>query len=131
MAMIALKRSGIPLNRDIVYIANPDEELGSLGAIKFVEQHADLLRDVEFLMTEGGDNSFKDGKLAYFGVGVAEKRTFWQHLTVKGVPSHGSRPNKENPVPRLVAALYKISQYDTPLRVTPGVEKYFRDISRT
>ena len=130
MAMIALKRSGVPLARDIVFIANADEELGSTGAITFVEKHPDLLRDVEFLMTEGGDNSFKDGKLAYFGVGVAEKRTFWQHLTVKGIPSHGSRPTKDNPVPKLVRALSRIAAYETPLHVTPGVRKFFRDISR-
>jgi acetylornithine deacetylase/succinyl-diaminopimelate desuccinylase-like protein len=130
MAMIALKRSSAPLTRDIVFIANPDEELGSLGAIAFVEKHPDLLRDVEFLITEGGDNAFKDGKLAYFGVGVAEKRTFWQRLTVRGVPSHGSRPTKNNPVPKLVRALDRIAGYETPLHATPGVRKFFRDISR-
>src|ERR687886_2174519 len=37
MAMLALKRSGVPLNRDIVFIANADEELGSTGAATFVE----------------------------------------------------------------------------------------------
>ena len=130
MAMLAIKRSGVPLNRDIVFIANADEELGSTGAEAFVERHADLLRDVEFLITEGGDNKFENGKLAYYGVGVAEKRTFWQHVTVKGTPSHGSRPTKENPVPRLIAALDKIAKYETPLHVTPGVDKYFRDIAR-
>ena len=57
MAMIALKRAGVPLNRDIVFIANSDEELGSQGAIVFVKNHPDLLKDVEFLVTEGGDNS--------------------------------------------------------------------------
>src|SRR6266498_3133632 len=36
MAMIAIKRSGMPLNRDIVFIGNSDEELGSKGAIVFV-----------------------------------------------------------------------------------------------
>jgi acetylornithine deacetylase/succinyl-diaminopimelate desuccinylase-like protein len=131
MAMIAIKRSGIPLNRDIVFIANSDEELGSTGAEVFVARHADLLADVEFLITEGGDNKFENGKLAYYGVGVAEKRTFWQHLTVKGTPSHGSRPTRQNPVPRLVAALDRIARYETPLHVTPGVDKYFRDIART
>jgi acetylornithine deacetylase/succinyl-diaminopimelate desuccinylase-like protein len=131
MAMIALKRSGVPLTRDIVFIANPDEELGSLGAMAFVDKHADLLRDVEFLMTEGGDNAFRNGSLVYFGVGVAEKRTFWQRLTVRGVPSHGSRPTKDNPVPKLVRALNRIAQYETPLHVTPGVRKFFTDISRT
>ena len=132
MAMIALKRSGATLNRDIVFIGNADEELGSLGGITFVQNHPDLLRDVEFLMTEGADNVLDStGKVVYFGVGVAEKRTFWQRLTVNGVPSHGSRPTPQNPVPKLVTALYKISQWQTPLHVTAGVDKYFRDISRT
>ncbi|HEV7387652.1 MAG TPA: M20/M25/M40 family metallo-hydrolase [Gemmatimonadaceae bacterium] len=132
MAMIALKRSGLPLTRDIVFIGNADEELGSTGAIIFVQRHPDLLRDVEYLITEGADNVLDSaGKVVYFGVGVAEKRTFWQRLTVNGVPSHGSRPTKQNPVPRLVAALYKISQYESPLHVTAGVDKFFRDIART
>ena len=129
MAMIELKRSGAVLNRDIVFIGNSDEELGSTGALQFVEKHPDLLKDVEFLITEGGDNSVQNGKLEYWGVGVAEKRTFWQSVTVKGTPSHGSRPTKLNPVPRLVRALAKIADYETPLHVTPGVAKYFRDIS--
>jgi acetylornithine deacetylase/succinyl-diaminopimelate desuccinylase-like protein len=130
MAMIALKRSGVPLTRDIVYIGNSDEELTSTGGLVFVSKHADLLKDVEYLITEGADSYVENGKVVYFAVGVAEKRTFWQRLTVNGVPSHGSRPTKLNPVPRLVAALYKISQFETPLHVTPGVAKFFRDISR-
>lgn len=129
MAMLVLKRSGAPLNRDIVFIGNADEELGSTGAEQFVDKHPDLLKDVEFLITEGGDNLVQDGKLKYWGVGVAEKRTFWQNVTVKGTPSHGSRPTKENPVPKLVRALAKIADYETPLHVTPGVAKYFHDIS--
>ncbi|MFN2637807.1 MAG: M20/M25/M40 family metallo-hydrolase [Gemmatimonadaceae bacterium] len=130
MALIALKRSGVPLTRDIVFIGNADEELTSKGGLVFVERHPDLLSDVEYLITEGADSYVENGKVVYFAVGVAEKRTFWQRLTVNGVPSHGSRPTKQNPVPRLVAALYKISQFETPLHVTPGVEKFFRDIAR-
>ncbi len=130
MALIAIKRSGVPLTRDLVYIGNADEELTSTGGLVFVSRHADLLKDVEYLMTEGADNLLENGKVVYFAVGVAEKRTFWQRLTVNGVPSHGSRPTKQNPVPRLVAALYKISQYETPLHLTPGVDKFFRDIAR-
>lgn len=130
MALIALKRSGVPLTRDIVFVANADEELGSTGGIVFVQKHGDLLKDVEYLFTEGGANVYRNGKLEYYSVGVAEKRTFWQKLTVKGTPSHGSRPTRANPVPRLVAALDKIARYETPLHVTPGVEKFFHDISR-
>jgi acetylornithine deacetylase/succinyl-diaminopimelate desuccinylase-like protein len=128
-AMLALKRSGALLNRDIVFIGNSDEELGGLGAIDFVKNHRDLLKDVEYLITEGGGNPLNNGKLEYYGVSVSEKRPFWQKLTVHGVASHGSRPTKQNPVPRLVAALDKIANYETPLRVTPGVQKFMKDIS--
>lgn len=129
MAMLLLKRNGVQLNRDIVFIANSDEELAGTGARQFVEKHPDLLKDVEFLITEGGDNAVQNGKLRYWGVGVAEKRTFWQSVTVKGTPSHGSRPTKQNPVPKLVRALAKIADYETPIHVTPGVAKYFHDIA--
>ena len=130
MALVALKRSGVPLTRDIVFIANSDEELGSTGAVELVRRHPELVADLEYLITEGGDNPVRDGRLEYYGVGIEEKRTFWQRLTVKGVAGHGSRPTKDNPVPRLVAALHRIAEYETPLHVTPGVDKFFRDISR-
>ena len=129
MAMVALERSGVHRTRDIVFIGNSDEELGSTGADVFTARHADLLKDVEFLLTEGGGNPVHEGKLQYFGVGVSEKRTFWQHLTVHGVASHGSRPTSANPVPRLIAALDRLAHYETPLHVTPAVAKYFRDIA--
>jgi acetylornithine deacetylase/succinyl-diaminopimelate desuccinylase-like protein len=130
MAVVALKRGGVPLSRDLVIVANADEELGSTGALTFADKHADLLRDVEFLFTEGGTNSVRNDTVRFRGIGVAEKRTFWQRLTVRGIPSHGSRPTRNNPVPRLVAALDRLARYETPLHVTPGVERYFRDISR-
>jgi acetylornithine deacetylase/succinyl-diaminopimelate desuccinylase-like protein len=130
MAILALKRGGVPLTRDLVIIANADEELGSTGALTFADKHADLLRDVEYLFTEGGSNSVRNDTLRHRGVGVSEKRTFWQHLTVRGTPGHGSRPTRDNPVPRLIAALDRLARYETPLHVTPGVDRYFRDISR-
>ena len=129
MAMLAIKRSGVTLNRDIVFIGNADEELGGTGAATFVARHADLLKDVEFLITEGGSNPLDHGRLLYYGVSVSEKRTFWQRMTVHGIPSHGSRPTKFNPVPRLVAALDRIAHHETPIRVTPGVRKYLHDLA--
>jgi acetylornithine deacetylase/succinyl-diaminopimelate desuccinylase-like protein len=131
MALVALERGGVPLTRDLVVIANADEEWGSRGVLTFTDRHPDLLRDVEFLFTEGGSNVVTGDSLRYYGVGVSEKRTFWQRLTVRGTPGHGSRPTKDNPVPRLIAALDRLARYETPLHVTPGVERHFRDISRT
>ena len=130
MAMIALKRSGAPLTRDIVFIANTNEENGATGAAAFVKYHADLLRDVEYLFTEGGDNPVVNGVARYYGVGVEEKRPFGLKLVARGVPSHGSRPTKQNPVVHLVAALDRIARYETPLHAVPGVARYFAALSR-
>jgi acetylornithine deacetylase/succinyl-diaminopimelate desuccinylase-like protein len=130
MAMIALKRSGVPLTRDIVFIANTNEENGGTGSAAFVKYHADLLRDVEYLFTEGGDNPVVNGAVRYYGVGVEEKRPFGLKLVARGVPSHGSRPTKQNPVVHLVAALDRLARYETPLHVVPGVARYFAALSR-
>ena len=130
MAMIALKRSGVPLTRDIVFIANTNEENGGTGAAAFVKYHADLLRDVEYLFTEGGDNPVVNGATRYYGVGVEEKRPFGLRLVARGVPSHGSRPTKLNPVVHLVAALDRMAHYETPLHAVPGVVRYFAALSR-
>ena len=130
MAMIALKRSGAPLTRDIVFVANTNEENGGTGASAFTKNHADLLRDVEYLFTEGGDNPVVNGVARYYGVGVEEKRPFGLKLVARGTPSHGSRPTKQNPVVHLVAALDRLAQYETPLHVVPGVARYFAALSR-
>lgn len=95
-----------------------------------MKHHADLLRDVEYLLTEGGDNPVVNGAVRYYGVGVEEKRPYGLTLVVKGVPSHGSRPTRQNPVPRLVAALDRAARYETPLHVVPGVARYFKALSQ-
>jgi acetylornithine deacetylase/succinyl-diaminopimelate desuccinylase-like protein len=126
MTFIAAKRTGLPLERDLVFIANADEELGSTGASVFARDHKALLADVEYVLTEGAGNPSRNGALQYWGVGVGEKRTFWQRLTVNGTPGHGSRPTPGNPVPRLVAALNRLAMYETPLHLTPAVERYLK-----
>jgi len=130
MTLIALKRSGVTLARDLVLIANSDEELlGAKGAAVFVERHQDLLRDVEYVITEGTPNRVDAGRLVHYSVAVAEKLNYSQRLVSRGTPSHASRPNPANPVLRLLSALNRVASYESPLIVTPTVEKYFRDIA--
>lgn len=126
MAMVALKRSGIPLARDIVFIANADEEVEGKGAVIFVRKHADLLKDVEYVLTEGGNSHVENGRVHFFGLGVAEKRAYWLRLVVRGTPSHGSMPTPNNPVPRLARAIDRIASWETPLRVLPAVDRFFK-----
>jgi acetylornithine deacetylase/succinyl-diaminopimelate desuccinylase-like protein len=126
MTMIAIKRSGMPLGRDIVFIGNADEESDGLGARTFVERHPDLLADVEYVLTEGGDVRVEKGKVRWFGIGVGEKQVYWQKLVVAGKSSHGSVPTPDNPVPHLARVLARIAAWETPVRLTPAVDRFFK-----
>jgi acetylornithine deacetylase/succinyl-diaminopimelate desuccinylase-like protein len=126
MSFIALKRAGVHLTRDIVYIANADEEAEGIGATTFVRRHADLLSTVEYLMTEGGDTRVEHGKVKWWGVSVGEKRAYWQQLVVHGTASHGSEPTADNPVPRLARAIVRVAEWKTPIRVSAAVDREFK-----
>ena len=126
MTLIAIKRSGVPLSRDLVFIGDADEESDGLGARVFVERHRDLLADVEYLITEGGDVRVEKGKVRWFGLGVGEKQVYWQKLVVKGKASHGSVPTPDNPVPHLARVLTRIAAWETPIRLTPAVDRFFK-----
>jgi acetylornithine deacetylase/succinyl-diaminopimelate desuccinylase-like protein len=126
MTLIALKRSGTPLKHDIVFIGNADEESDGLGSRTFVGRHKDLLAGVKYLLTEGGDTRVEQGKPRWFGLGVGEKQVYWQKLVVKGKSSHGSVPTQDNPVPHLARVLARVAAWETPVRVTPAVDRYFK-----
>jgi acetylornithine deacetylase/succinyl-diaminopimelate desuccinylase-like protein len=131
MTLLVMKRAGLPLKRDVIFLATADEEIGAgVGAGWFVEHHGDLIRDAEFLINEGGTiRANERGGVDYYGVGTTEKSPFWLDMTARGTAGHGSRPTPDNPVHRLVRALDRIGDWRTPLTVTPAAERYFRDLA--
>jgi acetylornithine deacetylase/succinyl-diaminopimelate desuccinylase-like protein len=130
MTLVALKRAGVPLTRDLVFIANADEESDGWGARTFVDRHRDKIADVEFLVTEGEGTKVEHGVVQWFAVGVAEKRPYWMTLTAHGIPSHGSIPTPYNPVPRIARAVVRASRWQTPVRLLPAVDKFFKAQAR-
>ena len=109
-ALIALKRRNVPLDRDVILMAVPDEETGGeLGARWMRERHYAEF-DPEYILDEGGFGSrdlFSPGKLV-FGISVAEKKILWLKLTAEGVAGHGSQPHDRNPNDRLIRALARL-----------------------
>ncbi len=125
LAVALLKRTGMTLDRDIIFLGTGDEEAGGQqGAGWFVEHHFDLIRDAEFLLTEGGGIRQRDGKRSY-RISVAEKAPCWIELTATGPAGHGASPVPETAVNRLVRALEKIRRYETAFKVVPAVQAYF------
>jgi acetylornithine deacetylase/succinyl-diaminopimelate desuccinylase-like protein len=130
VALIRAKREGVPLARDIFFLATADEEAGFLGALRAIspEGWRDRLKDAEYLITEGGENLVDaTGKVLYFGVETAEKGPYWLKLQTKGTPGHGSRPIEDSALNRLVRALDRVRQHRTRMKVLPSVQRFFAD----
>ena len=130
MAMLAIKRAGILLNRDIIFVATGDEEEGGqLGAGWFTEHEKDIFSDAGYLITEGGDiQELPDGKKLYKVV-VTEKTPLWLRLTATGAEEHAAVPPADSSVIRLIRALSKAIDYQPRIRVLGAVQDEFHTIA--
>ncbi|HEY6609407.1 MAG TPA: M20/M25/M40 family metallo-hydrolase [Candidatus Limnocylindria bacterium] len=127
--MLALKRSGLELRRDVIFAAMADEEAGGLhGARGLVETRPDLFADQDGRMAaaainEVGGYSMTVGDRRFYTVQVAEKGIIWARLQASGTPGHGSMPHADNAAIKLAAAVTALvaDQAARPARVIPTV----------
>jgi len=129
-AFIALKRSGVHLNRDVIFLGTADEEQFGDASIKMViAKYWDKIA-AGYALNEGGKAVLgKDGKMQYVAVQVSEKVSVNVTLTVTGKGGHASTPTKDNPVVHLAAAVDKIGSYNTPVHLTSVVRRYFEALA--
>jgi acetylornithine deacetylase/succinyl-diaminopimelate desuccinylase-like protein len=131
LAMGELARGERRLDRDVIFLATPDEETGGRDGAGFLaREHRELLGDAEFLLTEGGGILVTDdGVPNVWGVAVAEKAPCWTRLTAKGTGGHASTGGAHGPVPRLVSALERVRRMQTEVRVVPEVARMFAELA--
>ena len=129
MTMILVKREGPPLSRDVIFLGTADEEVNDEGSLWMIANKADLFKNAEYLLTEGGDNLLEDGSVKIVGVDIAEKAPFWLRVTATGLPGHGSRPVADSATNRLIRAMNRILDWETPVKLLPAVEQFFKDIA--
>ncbi len=126
-ALLELLQRDIELDRDVILLATPDEETGGRdGAGFIVRQRRDLLRNAEYLLTEGGGILIDAADTPpVWGVAVTEKIPCWLEITATGTSGHSAAEPVDAAVPRLIAALDRVRRFETELRVVPEVEKMF------
>src|SRR6266550_4983427 len=73
MTMILLAKEGPQLSRDVIFLGTADEEVKDEGSIWMIANKADLFRNAEYRLTEGGDNLLEEASVKFVGVDVAEK----------------------------------------------------------
>lgn len=130
MTLLALKRGGVPLDRDLILLATADEEAGSrLGMGWLADNHFDRFRRAGLVLTEGGANLVVDTRLAYVGIEVTQKVPVWLRLTVRGASGHGALLRKDSAPVRLIRALNRLLDYEAPLRAEEPVAAFFERIA--
>ena len=130
ITMLLLRRTAEPLRRDVILMANADEEVGvGVGARWIVQEHPDLIR-AEYAINEGGGDSqvLANGR-RFMGIQVAEKGNSPFKLVARGRPGHGSVPIEDNAVVRLGEALAALGRAELPLRLTETMRGYVTGIA--
>jgi acetylornithine deacetylase/succinyl-diaminopimelate desuccinylase-like protein len=110
MAFLSLRRQHVALDRDVILMAVPDEEVGGALGAQWMRANHYAEIDPEYILDEGGFGSrdlFAPGKLV-FGISVAEKKIMWLKLRAEGVAGHGSQPHDRNPNDRMIRALARL-----------------------
>ncbi len=128
-AAMDIARQKRPLARDIIFVAEADEEGGLYGTRYLAAQAWDKI-DCEFALNEGGWIIKDDaGKVQYVSISTADKSGISLLLTARGTSTHSSMPRPDNAIFTLARALAKLSAYDTKPRLTDSTRQFFLTLS--
>jgi acetylornithine deacetylase/succinyl-diaminopimelate desuccinylase-like protein len=130
-AFVDLKRRGVALERDVIYLAVADEENGGGQGVGWLaERHPELFRGVEGVVGEGGRSQLSgEGRILWWGIEVSQKRPLWLEVTTTGRSGHGSGLNPESANHQLVVALSRLLQKPVRWRVTAPARAYVKAIA--
>lgn len=132
--MLLLKRNvvdkGGALSRDVIFVANSDEEQsGEWGMGWLIAHHPELIK-AEFALNEGGRTRVVGGKRLYVAVQNTEKVPHTVTVTARGPGGHASIPLPGNAISRLGRALARIGDYREPVQVNPTTREFFAQLGR-
>ena len=126
---LLLHRLGMPLDRDVIFLAQAGEEGSSSAGIGFmVARHWDKI-DCEFALDEGGGICLRDGRVHYVGVSTTGKVPRGIRLVARGTSGHGSVPLPDNAITHLAAAVAKVGSYQMPMRLSETTRVFFERLA--
>lgn len=129
MVMLELKRLGVPLDRDVIFLAEAGEEGSTRVGIQYmVNEHFPEI-DAEFCYAEGGGVTRIGGEVAYASVQTLEKIPYRIDLTARGVAGHGSVPLQSNSVAHLSKAVAAVADWRPPIRLNETTSTYFERLA--
>jgi acetylornithine deacetylase/succinyl-diaminopimelate desuccinylase-like protein len=129
MVMLTLKRQNVPLDRDVIFLAEAGEEGASRLGVQFMaNQHfADI--EAEYCLAEGGNVTRQGGAVKYASVQTIEKIPRSVELIARGPSGHASVPLKNNAVAHLAGAVAKAAEWKVPIRLNETTRIYFERLA--
>src|ERR1041385_456634 len=126
---LLLKRLKVPLDRDVILLAEAGEEGTSQFGIDFmVEKHWDEIA-CEYALNEGGDIPEENGRVQYVAVSTTQKVPRGFSMIAHGTSGHGSAPRLDNAIAHLAAAVDKAARWEAPMRLNETTRRFFQQIS--
>ena len=129
MAMLTLKRLDVPLDRDVIFLAESGEEGATQVGIEYmVNNHLSEI-EAEFCYAEGGGVSRQNGAVRYAAVQTMEKIPRAIALTANGPAGHGSVPLMDNAIVHLANAVAAIGAWRIPIRLNETTSAFFERLA--
>jgi acetylornithine deacetylase/succinyl-diaminopimelate desuccinylase-like protein len=129
MLMLMLKRMNVPLDRDVIFLAEAGEEGSTRVGIEPMARDHFASIDAEFCLAEGGGVTRSGGKVNYASVQTLEKIPRAIELTASGPSGHGSVPLQGNAVVHLANAIAKVGAWKAPVRLNEITRAYFQRLA--
>lgn len=129
MTMLMLKRMHVPLDRDVIFLAESGEEGSTRVGIQFLanQHYPDI--EAEYCLAEGGGVTRQGGKVAFASVQTLEKIPYGIELIARGPAGHGSVPLRTNAVVRLAKAVARVADWKPEIRLNETTSAYFERLA--
>lgn len=132
MAVTRLIQNKVRLSRDVILLAEADEEQGSFNTSWLAKNHWDKM-DAEFSLNEGGTTLWdEEHRVTELSIGTNDKLTITFRMTATGPTGHSARPMPVNEMAngKLITAMARLLQFKQPIQIQPTVRAYLTALAR-
>ena len=129
MIMLMLKRLNVPLDRDVIFLAEAGEEGSTRVGIQYMVNEHFASIDAEYCLAEGGNVTRTGGVTQFAAVQTLEKRPYAIELVARGPAGHGSVPLETSAVTHLAQAVAAVTKWQPEIRLNETTSAYFKRLA--
>jgi acetylornithine deacetylase/succinyl-diaminopimelate desuccinylase-like protein len=132
MLMLLLNRLHVPLDRDVIYVAESNEEstntAAGLGVEYLIKEHWPDI-EAEYALAEGGRVHSENERVRFVEIAATEKVPRRAKLVATGTSGHGSLPRRDNAIVHLSNAVSRIAAWESPMRLNDVTRTFFERLA--